>query len=118
MRSCGDELILPASLDSTVVPYRLLIHHCASFTICDLRLVEGTAYLRFSTRKARTTERNKLARMSDISQNAAPKSTAGPSTVWKAAQTWVSLFRRPHIKICCIVFFIIFIWKKREVAPL
>lgn len=53
--------------------------------ICDLRLVEGTAYLRFGTRKARTTERNKLARMSDISQNAAPDSTAGPSTVWEGS---------------------------------
>ena len=108
MRSCENELIPPASLDSTMVPCRLLIHHCAGFTLCDLRLVEGTAYLRLSTRKAGTTEKNKLARMSDISQNAAPKSPVGPSTVWKATQTWVSLFRRPHIKICCIVFSIIF----------
>ena len=64
-----------------MVPGRLLTHHCANIITCDLRLVEGPAYLSLSSGKTGTTEIDDLSRMSNISYTAAPVPTLGPSTV-------------------------------------
>lgn len=72
---------------SVIVCGRLLAHHCASIIICDLRQMVRTGCLSLSTWVADVTEIDKLARMSILNQNAAPKPSMGPPTVWKAAET-------------------------------
>lgn len=95
---------ITASLDSTMVPCRLLIHHCTSFNLwLEASRRNSLSEVLTPGKQGQQREINWpewviLARM------LLPIPQQDHLQCGKAAQIWVSLFRKPHIKICCIVF--------------